>query len=65
MRVGISSGANLLAAIRVLETRPDARVATVLCDNHARYLSTALAQEEPVRAGYLTPEVELLGWRAL
>jgi len=64
--VGISSGANLVAAIKVLEGgRPDARVATVLCDNHARYLSTALAQEEPARAGYLTPEVELLGWRAL
>lgn len=64
--VGISSGANLIAAIKVLEGgRPDARVATVLCDNHARYLSTALAQEEPMRPEYLSQHVELVGWRAL
>lgn len=64
--VGISSGANIVAALKVMEASgPTARVATVLSDNHARYLSTDLAQEEPVREGYLSPEVELIGWRSI
>lgn len=64
--VGISSGANLVAALKAQELAgPEARVATVLSDNHARYLSTDLAREEPIRDGYLSPEVELIGWRSV
>lgn len=40
---GTSSGANIVAAIRVAERlRPDATVATILCDSGLRYLSTEL-----------------------
>ncbi len=60
--VGISSGANLLAALQVIAERgADCPVATILCDNNARYLSTDLARNEPVRSDYLTPDTELLG----
>lgn len=60
--VGISSGANIVAALKVVAERgPDCPVATVLCDNSARYLSTDLARTEAVRPGYLTPDTELLG----
>lgn len=39
--VGTSSGANVVAALRVAERlRPDATVATVLCDSGVKYLST-------------------------
>ncbi|QLC26993.1 PLP-dependent cysteine synthase family protein [Parasphingopyxis algicola] len=60
--VGISSGANIVAALSVVAARgPGCAVATILCDNSARYLSTDLARSEPVRADYLTPDTELLG----
>ena len=63
--VGISSGANVVAALRVQDRMgAGAVVATVLPDDNKKYLSTALLGREPVRSGYLTPEVELLGFRA-
>lgn len=64
--VGISSGGNLIAAIRcALQQEPDAdgkyrAVATVFPDSNSKYLSTDLAKEEPCRDGYLTPKIELL-----
>ncbi|KDA02134.1 PLP-dependent cysteine synthase family protein [Hyphomonas oceanitis] len=63
--VGISSGANLIGALKAAERLgPDARVATVFCDDNKKYLSTALSRSEPVKEGYLSPEVELLGFEA-
>jgi len=51
LAVGISSGCNFLAAIKVLESfEEDAAVITIFCDNK-KYLSTALTKEEPVRSG--------------
>ena len=64
--VGISSGANLLGALLVQEELgADAVVVTVFSDDNKKYLSTALFDDEPVRAGYLTPDVELLGYDVL
>ena len=58
--VGISSGANFLGALRVLEgLGDDAVVVTVFPDDNKKYLSTDLLRDEPVRAGYLSPQVEL------
>ena len=58
--VGISSGANFLGALLVQEKlSPDAVVVTVLCDDNKKYLSTDLLREEPVKAGFLAPHVEL------
>ncbi len=63
--VGISSGANLLGALQVqLDLGPDAVVATVFPDDNKKYLSTDLLHEEPVEPHYLSPDVELLGFRA-
>tara|TARA_R110002020_G_scaffold83397_2_gene207100 strand:- start:4395 stop:5465 length:1071 start_codon:yes stop_codon:yes gene_type:complete len=63
--VGISSGANLIGALMAAERLgPDSRVATVFCDDNKKYLSTALSRREPVKAGYLSPEIELLGFEA-
>jgi len=63
--VGISSGANFLGALKVQnDMGGDAAVVTVLPDDNKKYLSTALLGEEKVEAGYLSPEVELLGFRA-
>jgi len=64
--VGISSGANFLAALMVQNAMgSDAVVATVFSDDNKKYLSTALLQEEPVREDYLTPRVRLLGFDAI
>jgi len=60
--VGIFSGCNYLAAIKVLESfEEDAAVITIFRDENKKYWSTALTKEEPVRTGYLSPEVELIG----
>jgi cysteine synthase len=65
LAVGISSGANLLGAIKVQqEMGAGAVVSTVFADDNKKYLSTGLLREEPARGDYLTPEVELLGCRA-
>jgi len=63
LAVGISSGANVIGALRAQEQLcPDAVVVTVLSDSNKKYLSTDLLRTEPAKAGYLTPEVELLGF---
>ena len=63
--VGISSGANLIGALKVQnELGDDAVVITVFSDDNKKYLSTDLLRFEPVRAGYLAPDVELLSVRA-
>jgi cysteine synthase A len=61
--VGISSGANFLGALKLLENAgDDAIVVTVFCDDNKKYLSTDLLREEPVRGDYLSPQVRLLGF---
>jgi len=61
--VGISSGANFVGALKVQnDLGASAVVATVFPDSSAKYLSTDLMREEPVRDGYLTPDVELTGF---
>jgi cysteine synthase A len=62
LAVGISSGCNFLAALQVLESlEGDGAVVTIFCDDSKKYLSTALTKEEPIRPGYSSPDVELVG----
>jgi cysteine synthase A len=64
--VGISSGANLLAALIAQERLgADAVVTTVFPDDNKKYLSTGLLGEEPVREEYLAPGVELLSYEVI
>jgi cysteine synthase A len=42
----------------------DAVIATVFPDSNKKYLTTDLLREEPVRDGYLTPDVTVTGFRA-
>lgn len=58
--VGISSGANVVGAMRLVEELgPEAIVVTVLPDCNKKYLSTALCHAEPPQEHYLTPRVQL------
>jgi cysteine synthase A len=64
--VGISSGANLLGALKVQnQLGKDAVVVTVFSDDNKKYLSTDLLKNEPIKDGFLSPDVELLSVRAL
>jgi cysteine synthase A len=66
LAVGISSGANFLGALEVQNTLgPSATVVTVFSDSNKKYLSTDLLRQEAVRAAYLSPHIELVGFRAL
>jgi len=64
--VGISSGANLLAAMQVQdELGEGAVVVTVFPDSNKKYLSTDLLRDEPVLPDHRSPHIELLGFRAM
>jgi cysteine synthase A len=66
LAVGISSGANFIGALMVQdEMGGEATVATIFCDSNKKYLSTDLLRTEPALPGYLSPEVEILGFNAL
>ena len=64
--VGISSGANFLAAVKIQDTLgDDAVVATVFADDNKKYLSTDLLRDEPVKSHYRTPGITLTGFRTV
>ena len=66
LAVGISSGANFLAAIQAQdELGGDATVATVFPDSNKKYLNTDLLRDEPVKSTHRTPHIRLLGFRAI
>ncbi len=66
LAVGISSGANFIGALLVQnQLGADTVVTTVFPDDNKKYLSTDLLRDEPVKDGYLAPEVELLEYEAI
>jgi cysteine synthase A len=65
LAVGISSGANFVAAVKVQDALwPDADVVTVFPDDDKKYLSTDLLREEPEKDEYVSPGVRLLAFDA-
>ncbi len=67
LAVGISSGANIIGAIQLQNKAgfEKCHVVTVFSDSNKKYLSTDLLKEEPVKAGYLSPDVELIDYKAI
>lgn len=64
--VGISSGANLIAALMAQDLHgADKTVVTIFSDDNKKYLSTDLMREEAIKEGFIAPEVELLGYRSI
>jgi cysteine synthase A len=64
--VGVSSGANLLGALLAQDKLgSQATVVTVFCDDNKKYLTTDLLRTEPVKNGYLTPQIDLICYDAL
>lgn len=63
LAVGISSGANFIGAIEAQnKLGANAVVATVFCDSNKKYLTTDLVKAEPLKDGYLSTDVELIGF---
>ena len=63
LAVGISSGANFLAAIKAQDMiDKSAVVATVFPDDNKKYLSTDLLREEIVKTDHLSQNIELLSY---
>lgn len=63
--VGISSGANLIGAIKAQNMLGSSSiVATVFPDDNKKYLSTDLMRNEPVKDGFISTDIELIGVKA-
>lgn len=75
LSVGISSGANFLGALRVLErlarsgggTGPGGEpvVTTIFPDSNKKYLSTDLYRKEPELPDYVSPHIDGIRWRGI
>jgi len=62
LAVGISSGANLIAALKLAREHPEDKIVTVFCDDNKKYLTTDLIKTEPVQPGYLSTDVNLISY---
>ncbi len=64
--VGISSGANLLGALKIQEELgKDAIVVTIFSDDNKKYLSTDLLKVEKVKNNFMSSNIELQMYRAI
>lgn len=64
--VGISSGANFIAALQLIQQRgPGTNVVTLFPDSNKKYLSTGLFRDEPAKPEHLAPQVELSRWTTI
>ncbi len=63
--VGVSSGANFIGCIMAQEKQSaDAVIVTTFADDNKKYLSTDYAEPQPRKEGYLSNDVQLLGYTA-
>jgi cysteine synthase A len=66
LAVGISSGANVMGAIKLKEEMGNgAVVVTILSDSNKKYLSTDLMKEEPLKPWYFSSYTEFTGYQPI
>ena len=64
--IGISSGANFIGAVKVLEENNfQDNVVTIFSDDNKKYLSTDLMKNEPVKDNFISTNIELLDLNVL
>jgi cysteine synthase A len=64
--VGISSGANFLGCVKVLDMLgPSAEIITVFPDDNKKYLTSDLIKTEPLKDNFISSNIELLGIKTL
>lgn len=65
LAVGISSGANVIGALKLIEELgPEACVVTTFADDNKKYLSTDLMHQQPDEDDYYSSKVEFTGMTA-
>lgn len=65
LAVGISSGANVIGAIKQQQKMgTKSCVVTIFSDSNKKYLSTDLMKVEPIKTGYISPEVDFIDYQA-
>ncbi|HMI02118.1 MAG TPA: cysteine synthase family protein [Pedobacter sp.] len=63
LAVGISSGANVIGAIKLKQKLGvEAIVVTLLCDSNKKYLSTDLVKEECIKESFISTETIFTGY---
>lgn len=66
LAVGISSGANVIGAIKLREEMgSEAVVVTLLSDSNKKYLSTDLVKDEPVNEEYISTHTDFTGYNPI
>lgn len=66
LAVGISSGANVIGAIKLKEKLgSEAVVCTFLCDSNKKYLSTDLVKNEPVHEGFYSTKTDFVSFEGI
>ncbi|HTM97225.1 MAG TPA: cysteine synthase family protein [Pedobacter sp.] len=66
LAVGISSGANVIGAIKLQQALGEnSVVVTILSDSNKKYLSTDLMKIEPIKDGYLSPDTQFIDYEAI
>ncbi|WP_207535979.1 PLP-dependent cysteine synthase family protein [Desertivirga arenae] len=66
LAVGISSGANVIGAIKLQEQMGvGSVVVTILSDSNKKYLSTDLVREEPVKEEYISTNTDFKNYRSI
>jgi cysteine synthase A len=64
LSVGISSGGNFIAALKLIAESGEDKVAvTIFCDSSMKYLSTDLCRKEPVNLDFLSTDVEIISFK--
>jgi cysteine synthase A len=64
LSVGISSGANFIAALKLIADNPKQDVvATIFCDSSMKYLSTDLTKKEPLKLDFLSTDVDIKSFK--
>jgi len=66
LAVGISSGANVVGAIKLAEKLGTGSVVvTILPDSNKKYLSTDLMKKEPVKEGYISTDITFTDYQPI
>lgn len=66
LAVGISSGANVIGAIKLqAQMGENSTIVTLLCDDNKKYLSTDLMKDEPVKEGYISSDITFTGYHPI
>ncbi|WP_394347556.1 PLP-dependent cysteine synthase family protein [Pedobacter frigoris] len=66
LAVGISSGANVIGAIKLKEKMGvEPIVVTLLCDSNKKYLSTDLVKEESIKESFISTDTKFTGYKPI